>query len=70
MTNLNDNMDTKRRVVADFKIAELKGVWTYPDNTPVLISGFRRTAMSKGFERFIAEEAKRGRLPITILSGN
>jgi hypothetical protein len=58
MLTLNDNIEDKRQVVANFKIANLKETRTHDDNKPILTDGFRRTAMSKKFERFIAERKK------------
>jgi hypothetical protein len=58
MLTLNDNNEDKRRVVANFKITNLEKVQTHNDNKPILTDGFRRTAMSKEFERFIAERKK------------
>lgn len=55
MPTLNDNMEAKRQVVVNFKIAGLKQAQTHNDNEPILTNGFRRTAVSKEFDGFITK---------------
>jgi hypothetical protein len=55
MPNFNDDMEAKRQVVAKFRSAHQKQVQTHSDSKYIWANGFRRTMMSKEFDRFIAK---------------
>lgn len=51
----NENMEVKKRVVANFETKDPKEMQMYDEDMPTVTSGFRKTAVSEEFERFIAE---------------